>query len=167
MSKKYKSIAITTMPVSVPAEEAFDCAIKDRDLIDSICKYSDKLRGEGVEVFKRVDNVIATEKGYFVAWYEEDLRMMEGGIDNPTPFKGKDGRMKVNIKTEHGKWVIQDLATIVAMAFCPNPKKYTKVYFKDANPENCNGDNLYWVSDAKLQLLTALKSIGIKIKKRN
>ncbi len=161
---KAKLIAITTMPITVPAKDAFDCAIRDRDLIDSICKYSDKIREEGVEIFKRVDNIIATDKGYFCAFYEEDLRMMEGGIDNPTPFKGRDGRMKVNIKTEHQKWVIEDLATLVAMAFCPNPKKYTKTWFRDGNSENVNADNIYWVSDDKYKLIQLALKVGIKIK---
>lgn len=159
-----KIISITTMPLTVPSEEAFDCAVRDRVLIDSICKYADLLRKEGVEVFKRVDNVIATEKGYFLAWYDEDLRNMEGGLDNPTPFKGKDGRMKVNIKRESGQWVIEDLAKLVAMAFVPNPNKYQQTYFKDHNPENVNADNLVWISDGKYKLVTLLKKIGIKIK---
>lgn len=151
---KGKIVAITTLPITTPKDDAFGCSVSDRTLIDCICKYSDHLRKEGVEVFARKDNVIATEKGYFCAFYEEDLRNAEGGIDNPIPFKGKDGRMKVEIVKEGGSVVTEDLATLVAMAYCPNPKKYKKVWFRDGNPENVNAANLYWVSNFKYFFLS-------------
>lgn len=161
---KNKTIAITTMPISVPKEDAFDCAVDDRELIDAICKYSDLLRKENVEVFKRVKNVIATDKGYYIAWYEEELREMEEGIDNPVPFKGKDGRMKVNIKKEDGNWEIQDLATLVAMAFCPNPLKRKRCWFKDNNTENCNAENIFWISNWEYKIKKAIYNVKQKIK---
>ncbi len=157
-----KEVSITTMPISTPAENAFECAVRDRVLINSICKYADMLRGQGVEVYKRKDNVIATSTGYYFAWYDEDLRSVEGGIDNPTPFKGKDGRMKVSIVKENGTISIEDLAILIAMRFCPNPKKYTKVYFKDFDVTNCNADNLQWVSYIKYCYLRIIKFIGLK-----
>lgn len=156
-------IVITTMPLGTPKEEAFDCAVDDRELINAICEYSKELRKGDIEIFERKKNVIATEKGYYIAWYEDDLRSMEGGIDNPTPYRGKDNRMKVTIKAEDGRWVEEDLATLVAMGFCENLKGYKKVWFKDSNYENCNADNLFWISKWKYILLKTLSNLGIKI----
>jgi hypothetical protein len=141
-----KAISITTAPLSMPKEDAFECAERDRNLIDHICRFADKLREQNIEVFERKDNVIATESGYYFAYYTEDIRSMEGGIDNPIPFKGKDGRMKIIVKAESGEYLVTDLANLVAMAYCKNPKKYKITYFRDANSSNVNAENLFWVS---------------------
>lgn len=144
--KKQKSVVITTMPIAVPAKDAFECAMHDRVLIDCICKYADELRGKGVEVFKREKNIIATSDGYFCAFYEDDLETME---KDPLAFKGKDGRMKVELRGKDGEQKIEDLATLVAIAFIPNPGGFTFVDFKDGNPENTNADNLFWTEKKK------------------
>lgn len=162
--KKNEAISILAFPLSTPKEKIFGTAIRDRKLINSICEYSKTLRGENIEVFERKENSIATEKGYFVALYEEDIRSREGGIDNPTPFKGKDGRMKVQIVKENGQISIEDLATLVAMAYAPNEKRYTKVWFRDNNPENVVDTNLIWISNFKYWLIRTLLRFGLKLK---
>jgi hypothetical protein len=159
-----KAISITTAPLSMPKEDAFECATRDRGLIDHICRFADKLREQNIEVFERKDNIIVTENGYFFAWYDEDIRSMEGGIDNPIPFKAKDRRMKVTIKAENGEYVVGDLADIVAMAYCKNPHKYNKVFFRDCNPENCVADNLYWCHNVWFFIVNNLLKINIKVK---
>ena len=45
----------------------------DTELIDAIKNTSDKLKTEGIETFIQKDNIIATDKGYYCAFYEEDL----------------------------------------------------------------------------------------------
>ena len=64
---------------------------------------------------------------------------------DPVAFKGKDGRMKVELRDNNGEQYIEDLATLVALQFVPNPFGYTKVSFKDGNPENVHAENLQWV----------------------
>lgn len=139
--KQKKTVVITTMPISVPVEEAFKCAFHDRKLIDSICRYASDLRGKGVEVFERKYNIIATEQGYFCAFYNEDLETME---KDPVSFKGEDGRMKVQLWKD-GKMTIEDVALLVAQTFVPNPFGYTEVGFRDGNLSNPAADNLYWI----------------------
>lgn len=145
MKNKSTTVVITSMPISVPADDAFECAIHDRILIDCICKYADELRGKGIEVFKRKSNIIATSDGYFCAFYEDDIETME---KDPMAFKGKDGRMKVELRGKNGVG-IEDLATLVASAFIPNPHGFTHVDFKDGNPENCKAENLFWTDKKK------------------
>ncbi len=166
---KPKAISITTAPLSMPKEQAFECATRDRGLIDHICKFSDKLREQNIEVFERKDNVIATESGYYFAWYDEDIRSMEGGIDNPTPFKGKDSRIKIMIKAENGQWVMGDLADIVAMAYCPNPNKHNKTWFKNnfknGSEQDCVADNLYWLPAWKYIIKKLIYDLKTKLKR--
>lgn len=135
-----KTVIITTMPIKVPAKDAFECVMDDRELINCICRYADDLRKRGVEVFERQKNIIATSEGYFCAFYEEDLESME---KDPVSFKGDDGRMKVELRGKNGIG-IEDLAKLVAAAFIPNPSGLPDVGFKDGNPENCKADNLFW-----------------------
>jgi len=161
-----KTIVITTEPIDRPADKMFECAVDDHDLSNAICKYADALRRSDIEVFKRVKNIIATDKGYYFAWYEEDVHNMEGGLNNPIPFKGKDGRMKVTIKAEDGRYSSEDLATLVAMAFCPNLSKHKKTWFKDGDTGNCNADNIYWLPVWEYRIIKTLYNIGIKIKRK-
>lgn len=163
-SKRVRPISIVTLPASVKIEEAREMAVRDRNLVNAACIYANKLRDENVEVFKRYDNILATENGYYIAYYDEDIRKFEGGIDNPIPYKGKDGRMKVEVKTKQGR-IENDLATLVAGAFpsvCPNPKEYKHVFFKDWNYENCNASNLFWCSYFEYRLRRLIKKLGLK-----
>jgi predicted Zn-dependent protease with MMP-like domain len=72
MSEKV-NIIITTLPLSVGVDVAFRNTVHDNTLIGAIVQYRKKLESEDVEVYKRVNNVIVTEKGYFFAFYESDL----------------------------------------------------------------------------------------------
>ena len=111
-------------------------------------EYRKHIEQEGKEVFSRVYNILICEDGYYFAFYEDELEKIErevpGGIDNPIPFKGKDGRMKIHVVKENGETVEVDLADLVAMKHCPNPKKYKYTWFVDGNVENCNAENIYW-----------------------
>jgi hypothetical protein len=146
MRKDGQLISIVEAPLSIPRKDIFDCAINDHTLSNYICEFRKVLEKQNIEVFARKGNILATSNGYYSAMYTDDIRNKEGGIDNPTPFKGKDGRMKVDIIAEDGRKVVRDLADLVAMAFCQNPKKYTKTWFIDGNPENCSADNIFFCS---------------------
>ena len=138
-----KKIVITHSSITTPLEEAMKCRIKDRGLIDCMCTYRKEIEKEGVEVFKRWDNIIVTENGFNYALYEEELESIQSPKP-PVPFKGEDGRQKVILKNKKGEKCIEDVATMVAMGFIPNPSGLKYVKFKDGNPNNCQADNLYW-----------------------
>ena len=61
----------------------------------------------------KVETYIATETGYFIAFYEKDLDIAENG-DGVKPFTGEDGREKVILTDENDNPVIKDLAELVA-----------------------------------------------------
>jgi len=150
MRKDGQQISIVTAPITIPKEDVFSCSINDHTLSNYICEFRKVLEKQNIEVFARKGNILATSNGYYSAMYTDDIRNKEGGIDNPTPFVGKDGRMKVDIVKEDKTHSIEDLATLIAMAYCPNPRRYKKVFFRDANAENVNADNLFWVSSVKI-----------------
>ena len=154
---KVQELSVMQIPMGTPTAEVFKYVRQDRILIDAACEYAKKLREQDIEIFERKENVLATEKGYFAVLFDEEIRSFDGGIDNPTPFKGTDGRMKVRVKKEDGSTVITDLADLVAKAYVPNLKLYKRVWFKDANPENCNANNLYFVPTWKYWFLKTFK----------
>lgn len=157
MRKDGQAISIVSAPLNIPRKEIFDCAINDHTLSNYICDFRKVLEKQNIEVFARKGNILATSNGYYSAMYTDDIRNKEGGIDNPTPFIGKDGRMKVDIVKEDKTHSIEDLAILIAMAYCPNPRRYKKVYFRDADPKNVNADNLFWVSKLNYFLLKTFK----------
>lgn len=70
-----KTIVITGCPISTNKDEVFAMCQNDAELIDAIKNTSEKLKAtEGIETFIQKDNIIATDSGYYCAFYEEDLR---------------------------------------------------------------------------------------------
>lgn len=67
-------IVITHCPLETNKDEVFAMAKSDEQLIDAIKRHSEKQSNEGVETFERKENIIATEKGYYCAFWESDLR---------------------------------------------------------------------------------------------
>ena len=139
-----ESIVICQLPLSVKPEIAFKGTAADSHLVRAIVDYRKDLEKQNIEVFKRVNNVIVTEQGYYIAFYQKDLDVAENG-DGVRPFTGEDGREKVILMDENEKPVIKDLAELVANEFCPNPNKYKYVDFIDGDSKNCNAHNLVWV----------------------
>ena len=139
-----KSIVITTLPIKCDRDEVFKMAQDDRELIDAICQYSKKVKKEDKEVFARNKNIIAAEHGYFLALYEDELENINVKDPDEEQFEGEDGRMKMKLFDKEGNEHIEDVATLVAKTFVPNPFNHSYVKFKDNNPVNCNASNLYW-----------------------
>lgn len=137
-------IVICQLPLSVKPEIAFKDTASDRHLISAIVDYRKDLERQNIEVFKRVNNVIAAETGYFIAFYEKDLDIAENG-DGVKAFTGDDGREKVILLDKDDNPVIRDLAELVANEFVPNPNGYLFVGFIDGNSKNCAAENLQWV----------------------
>ena len=67
-------IVITHCPLETNKDEVFAMAKPDEKLIDAIKMHSKKKAGEGIETFEQKDNIIATEKGYYCAFFESDLQ---------------------------------------------------------------------------------------------
>lgn len=139
-----RNIVITTLPIASSREDVFEMAQGERPLINAICQYAKELRKSGKEVFARNKNIIAAENGYFMALYEDELEQMSIKEEIEEQFKGEDGRLKVKLFDKEGKEYIEDVATLVAKTFVPNPFNHRYVKFKDGNEINCNKSNLYW-----------------------
>jgi hypothetical protein len=145
-----KKVVITHLPLSKDMKEVFKIVKRSPPLIKTILEYQRELRKRGVEIFERRANILRTRDGYYCAFYEEDLEKTRREIpkDNPKPFVGFDGRLKVKLIDKDGQEVIEDLAKLVAITFVPNPDSLPYVKFKDKDPNNCKAENLYW-SDIK------------------
>ena len=158
MSKKKitRHISVIEVPLNQNKESVSGLYREHRQLVESICMYRKDLEKRGIEIFERWGNIIATEKAYFIALFDEELRQMQDQIDNPTPYVGSDKRLKVSIVKPSGEKCEEDLALLVAKQFLPNPKNYKHCFFKDKNPSNVKADNLYWVSPLKYFILKTL-----------
>lgn len=145
-NKDNRKVVLTHLPISKDKEEVFAIAKRSRLLINSICEYSKELRKRGVKVFERHANIIRTSEGYYMAWYEDDIKenRTEEKKMNLEPFTGLDGRQKIQLTDKDGECVISDLATLMAKTFLPNPENYEYVLFKDKDPKNLKIENLYW-----------------------
>jgi hypothetical protein len=146
-STQNRPVAITNLPLTVAKEEAYKNAVHDRRLIGIMVEYRKTLEGQGIEVFKRKENILVTEKGYYMAFYKDELQEITNDEDKEMAEKqyfGKDGRLKVKLQDKDGVDHELDVATMVAQQFLQNPFNFKHVSFKDGNPANCNASNLYW-----------------------
>lgn len=66
------SITIATIPLSVSYKEVVLLSKSDPVLIKAVKKYVCELKD--VEVFEHFDNIIATNKGYYCAFYSNELQ---------------------------------------------------------------------------------------------
>lgn len=66
-------VVITSLPLSVNKNEVFTMAKKDKILSESIISFSKILARDGIETFHRDQNIIVTEKAYYMAFFESDL----------------------------------------------------------------------------------------------
>jgi hypothetical protein len=72
-----ENIIITTCPITEDKDEVFKMAENDQRLISEIIEYGDKLlKEQDVEIFHRNKNILVTSKGYFMAFWETDLKKM-------------------------------------------------------------------------------------------
>lgn len=118
---------------------------EDKVLIERICDFRKEMERDGFEVWKRWDNVIISEAGWYFAIYQDELAKVKKPLP-PMPFLSPiDGRMKIRVKRkDNGVEEIEDLATMMATGYLPNPNGYQYVKFKDGDVKNCQAKNLYW-----------------------
>ena len=60
-------------------------------------------------------------------------------------YIGADGRLKAKLIDKDGVEHEEDVATLVALSFVPNPNNYTKVEHIDGDVTNNCANNLRWV----------------------
>ena len=75
MSNEAKSVVITKINISTPAQEVFAMCKDDIRLKNIINLQKKKCQAADIEVFETNQNIIATEEGYYCAFYAEDLIM--------------------------------------------------------------------------------------------
>ena len=66
-------IVITHCPLETDAKEVWKMGQDDEVLIKAIEEISNQKALQGIETFEQRQNIIATEEGYYFAFYEEDL----------------------------------------------------------------------------------------------
>ena len=79
------------------------------------------------------------------------------------PFTEKRGYQRVQLAKATGKYQMELVHRLVALAFIPNPNKYTQVNHKDENPTNNRVENLEWC-DAKYNTNYSAWKMGYCIK---
>lgn len=146
--KPRDKVVITHLSPDKPKEEVYKIVKRSRVLINGIIQYVKELKqtDDDLEVIERNVNIILTNKGYYCAFFESDMKKQrtKKPEDFAEPFKGFDGRLKVKLKDKDGEDVIEDLAILVAKTFIANPEKYEFVKFIDKDSGNCAAHNLYW-----------------------
>lgn len=75
------NIIITKFPLDNDAEDVFRFAKKDPELLEAIENVKKNLKKQNIEIFEHRDNLIATDVGYFGAFWESDL-LKEDPNDN-------------------------------------------------------------------------------------
>ncbi|MDC7248571.1 MAG: hypothetical protein PQJ49_01470 [Sphaerochaetaceae bacterium] len=81
------NIIITKFPLSNEAEDVFRFVKEDPDLIEAIENVKKGLKKNSIEIFEHRGNIIATDVGYFGAFYESDLLKEDPNKDNDNEEK--------------------------------------------------------------------------------
>lgn len=68
-----EEIIITHCPLNSIPEDIFKMAKDDAKLVKAIQEYGDRLKERDVEIFENRQNIIVTDKGFYLAFYESDL----------------------------------------------------------------------------------------------
>lgn len=66
-------IIISTIPLSVDKSEVLKMASNEESLVQAIKNYAEELQSNKIEIFHSQFNILITEKGYYLAFYEKDL----------------------------------------------------------------------------------------------
>lgn len=69
-------IVITSIPLQDNDEEVFGMARKDESLIRAIKEHEQELLNDGVIIFERKDNILKTELGYRLSFFQSDLKLI-------------------------------------------------------------------------------------------
>jgi hypothetical protein len=75
--KSNDNIIITHCPLKTNKDEVFLMIKEDESLIYEIKKYSKELLNDNIETFEQRCNIIVTERGYYCAFYENDLKLVD------------------------------------------------------------------------------------------
>ncbi|MBO9681197.1 MAG: hypothetical protein J7502_00765 [Flavisolibacter sp.] len=109
--------------------------------------YTESFRTDGLPAMieKREEEAIPIPgfDGYFITPAGKVFRgnRVLKWMDN-----GKARSPRVKLKGSNGTIARIAVPKLIAMAFVPNPNNYTKIIFKDRNPQNFSPSNIEWVS---------------------
>jgi hypothetical protein len=84
------------------------------------------------------------------------------------PVRKKDKSLKIKLRLQHwpkGKYCWLGLAKLLAEHFIPNPKRYTRIIFKDRNNHNCIVSNIAWVDNETFMWYSGLTRPEMKKRK--
>lgn len=76
------NIIITKFPLNNEAEDVFKFSKDDPELVEAIKNVIKGLKKQSIEIFEHRGNIIATDVGYFGAFYESDLMKEDPNKDN-------------------------------------------------------------------------------------
>lgn len=68
------NIVFCNFPLDIDGERIEEVKREQSELVDAIEEYSVKLEQQDIETFSRFDNIIATEDGYYAAFYASDVK---------------------------------------------------------------------------------------------
>ncbi len=72
-----KTVIIVGAEISTNKDDVFESLNNNSDLIEGINQFAKDLKKNNIEIFKQQDNILVTEKGYYIAVFPEDIRKVE------------------------------------------------------------------------------------------
>jgi hypothetical protein len=72
-TKKFRNIVVLELPLSENSETLFALAYKDEVLNAFVDSIQEEFAEKKEECWQRKDNILVTERGYFLTFYEDDL----------------------------------------------------------------------------------------------
>lgn len=73
-----KNVVIAYIDISTPLEKVKEFEKEDNTLIAGVRHHIENNLDNDVEIFQKINNIAATEKGYFVAAYKSDIEEIDG-----------------------------------------------------------------------------------------
>lgn len=72
-----KTIVIVGAEITANKDDVFESLNNDVDLIEGINQFAKDLKKNNIEIFVQQDNILVTEKGYYIAVFPEDVKRVE------------------------------------------------------------------------------------------
>lgn len=67
------AVVIVSAELASKLENVLKSRSDDGMLVETMDEYVEKFKSENVEIFERYDNILVTERGYYIAVFESDL----------------------------------------------------------------------------------------------
>ena len=69
-----KTVIIVGAEITANKDEVFAALNNNVDLIEGINQFAKDLKKNDIEIFVQQDNILVTEKGYYIAIFPEDIK---------------------------------------------------------------------------------------------